>query len=167
MNERNFKLLDCLEILFWTAWSDYSFTFQVYYRRINPNRERETWKKPQCLQAWCNFSSSLSMRSLEVKLCMSMTGTLGNEEVSDTKGGSWSSRTYLGGTVVSASFASSWTQGTGRELPRFVTFISSITAKLTQGHKACFSLSNYLAFHCNTRELRVNDKQKYLACVCQ
>ena len=75
-----------------------------------------------------------------------MTGTLGNEEVSDTKGGSWSSRTYLGGTVVSASFASSWTQGTGRELPRFVTFISSIAAKYTQGHKALFSLSSYFGF---------------------
>ena len=35
MNERNFN------ILYWIAWSDHSFTFQVYYRRINPNTERE------------------------------------------------------------------------------------------------------------------------------
>ena len=114
-----------------------------------------TWKKPQCLQAWSNFSSSVSvtMRSLESKLCMSMTGTWGNEEVLDTTGGSWSTRTYLGGTVVSGSFTSSWTQGTGRELPKFVNFCSIAAKNTREQNKAMFSLS-LLISHSYIEELR-------------
>lgn len=80
-----------------------------------------TWKKPHSLQAWCNFSSSDSMPSPESKQWKSMTRIWGKgvwEVLWDENGGSCSGRRYRGGTVVSESFASSWTEGTNRELPR-------------------------------------------------
>lgn len=82
-----------------------------------------TSKNPHSLQAWCNFSSSESVESVESNLCMSMIGTF-IEEAFVTIGGSWSGRTYLEGTLVWGCFANSWTQATWIDLPRFVCFCS-------------------------------------------
>lgn len=83
-----------------------------------------TWKKPQSLHAWWNFSSSDSMTSPESSFIMSMTGTCVEELASVMNGGSWRGRIYRGGTVISGFFASSWTLGTGRELPSAGGFVS-------------------------------------------
>ena len=57
----------------------------------------------------------------KAKQWKSMMGIWGKgvwEVLWDENGGSCSGRRYRGGTVVSESFASSWTEGTNRELPR-------------------------------------------------
>ena len=121
-----------------------------------------TWKKPHSLLAWCNFSSSESINPREKSFCMSMTGTWGKEAVeSEMLGGSWSERTYRGGTVAIVSFASSWTQGTGRELPSDCSvFIAPRKPRGQKGQKASIPPTPVNEEH-STLRILTNDTHEF------